>query len=387
MVQSVATPLQLTAGVGLYNNTGIVANTQVANNISAYNSNPLIANLLIALSTASTANITANTLSAITSIGATPGANYCPAIGDSFSSNVTGYGNLSIGNSGFVATIPTGSAVNVYIGNGDLSKFVQAFNTVSGYVSVTNDIIQSVVNANTTDFLGPAFSNNDNLITGDLTQITYALVDFGRDLQDLGAAFALDNLDLFGTPAGLLQQIANEGNIINGSTPAVQEALLDAGLTNEDIADLVNDNRQSLFNPNGLTENEFNRLQLVAYPALCSITGADLQDVLTILGVTTANINSLCELLNPVKIFPRSYPSLTLPTPNGPVLIYATDTSVNSNLAPILNSGALSPVGCDELSKFLPPDQAAASRALQIAFQQVKGIANTTIQQLAEILT
>jgi hypothetical protein len=32
----------------------------------------------------------------------------------------------------------------------------------------------------------------------------------------------------------------------------------------------------------------------------------------------------MCDLLDPVKIFPTSYSSLTLPTPDGPVLIYDT---------------------------------------------------------------
>jgi hypothetical protein len=94
----------------------------------------------------------------------------------------------------------------------------------------------------------------------------------------------------------------------------------------------------------------------------------------------------MCELLNPAKIFPTSYTSLTLPTPDGPVLIYDTTGAVNSAIAPILNSGTLAPVGCDDLSKIIPPANAAANRALQIAFQQVKGITGTTTQQLAAIL-
>jgi hypothetical protein len=90
--------------------------------------------------------------------------------------------------------------------------------------------------------------------------------------------------------------------------------------------------------------------------------------------------------LNPVKMFPTSYSSLTLPTPNGPVLIYDTTGAVNSVIAPILNSGTLTPVGCDDLAKIIPPANAAANRALQVAFQQVKGINGTTAPQLAAIL-
>ena len=90
--------------------------------------------------------------------------------------------------------------------------------------------------------------------------------------------------------------------------------------------------------------------------------------------------------MNPVKLYPTSFSSLTLPTPNGPVLIYNVDGSVNSSIEPILNSGTVSPTGCDDLAKVIPPAQAQANRALQIAYQQVKGITNTSTQQLAAIL-
>jgi hypothetical protein len=94
----------------------------------------------------------------------------------------------------------------------------------------------------------------------------------------------------------------------------------------------------------------------------------------------------MCQLLNPVKIFPTSYSSLTLPTPDGPVLIYDATGAVNSAITPILNSGTITPKGCDELAKIVPQSNAAASRALQIAFQQIKGISGTTVPQLAAIL-
>jgi hypothetical protein len=94
----------------------------------------------------------------------------------------------------------------------------------------------------------------------------------------------------------------------------------------------------------------------------------------------------MADLLNPVKLFPTSFSSLTLPTPNGPLLIYDTTGAVNSVIAPTLNSGAITPTGCDELAKIIPQANAAANRALQIAFQQIKGITGTTTQQLAAIL-
>ena len=149
---------------------------------------------------------------------------------------------------------------------------------------------------------------------------------------------------------------------------------------------MVNNDVQSLYNPNGLTPNQFDTLQKAAYPALTAVTGDCLQNVLDILDCTLPNIETMADLLDPVKIFPTSYASLTLPTPDGPVLIYDVDGNVNSAVEPILNSGSLTPVGCDQLAKIIPAANAAANRALQIAFQQVKGISNTTVPKLAAIL-
>lgn len=380
MAQTTVTPLQLTAGVGLYNNTGLVANTDLANNITAYQSTSLIANIVFTMGQAVsnvTLAVTPSTITALSSIGANVSANYLPVLGDSIPSNIAYVANTG------VSSIITANTTTI-MGSGDLSKFIQAYGAAAGYIAVTNPLITSAVNATTSDFLGPTFTTMDNLITGDLTTITLALDDFGADINDLGELFTLVN---FGTPAALLQQLSIVGDIVDGTVPAVRDALLAAGITDQNIADLVNNNVQSLFNPQGLTPAQFDTLQKRAYPALCEVKGAALESVLSIFGVVTPNINAMCELLNPVKIFPRSFASLTLPTPNGPVLIYNLDGTVNQQIEPTLNSGSVSPVGCDELGKIIPRDQAAANRALQIAFGQIKNSALTSLPQLAEVLT
>ena len=382
MAESTATPLQLTAGVGFYSGNAITANTQLTNNVASYNALPLIANLLSAITLASNVSlsISAGTFANLKSLGASVSGNYCPALGDSVPSNVS----LTVGNSGFASYIS--SQASTYLGGGDFSKFAQAFGAAQGYISLTNNVITSAANANGTDYLGPTFSNMNNLITADIAQVNLAFPAFGADLANVGCAIKFKNLDRIGTPAGLLQNLAECGNILNGSTPCVTAALNAQGLTSQNISDLVNNNVESLFNPDGLSSNQFDILQKRAYPALVNVTGSCLQDVLDILDCTLPNITTMADLLNPQKLFPTSYPSLTLPTPDGPVLIYDNNDAVSSSLAPILNSGTLSPIGCDQLAKIIPPADAAASRALQIAFQQIKGINNVTTQQLAAVL-
>jgi len=52
-----------------------------------------------------------------------------------------------------------------------------------------------------------------------------------------------------------------------------------------------------------------------------------------VLAVTTAGIETLADLLNPVKLFPNCYQSLSVVTANGPRAIYVNGVgSVNANL-------------------------------------------------------
>jgi hypothetical protein len=383
-------PLSLEAGAGLLNNTGIRLGTALTANVTAYESTTLVAKLLTIQTLAATANITAPTRTSLQTMGAST----VPALGDSVP---TAYQNTNYPvppPGGTPKLIPANSAVlfsgivenvgNTYLGNGDLGKFAQAYFSSSGYISLINPVILSAANAN--NYLGPTFTGMDNLITGDLAQVNLAFPAFGEDLAALGFVLNLANLDNIGTPAALLQALSKAGNMPTGTTPAVRAALNAAGVTDQEITDLVTNNVYSLFNPTGMTEPEFNALQKRAYPALCNVTGADLQDVLDILDCTTPNITQMCELLNPVKIFPNSFLSLTLPTPNGNKLVYSPSGSVNGDIEAIVNSGTLAPVGCDELAKIVPPANAVGSKSLQIALQQVKNISNLTAPQLAAVL-
>jgi hypothetical protein len=367
----------------MYAGNAITANTALANNIAAYNALAPVANLLLTIGlTTSNANlgITAGTIANLKTIGASVSGNYCPALGDSVPSNVS----WTVGNAGYATSITT--AASTYLGGGDFGKFAQAFGAAQGYISLTNGIINSAVNVNSDDYLGPTFIRMDDTISGDIYKVNLAGPAFGADLANIGCAVKFTRVSQIGTPASLLQNLAECGNMINGSTPCVTTALQAQGLSDQNIADLVNNNVYSLYNPNGLTANQFDVLQKMAYPALVNVTGDCLTEVLEILDCTTLNIATMADLLNPVKLYPTSFSSLTLPTPDGPVLIYNIDGSVNSAIEPILNSGTVSPKGCDDLAKIVPSAQAQANRALQIAYQQVKGIRGTTTQQLAAIL-
>lgn len=373
MPDGVVSNLGLTAGAGLYANVGLQANAVCANSTAGYRTT-WMGNLLYTINAAATngaLSISAGTLANLQTIGANVSGNYCPSLGDSIPSNVS----IATGNIGLTGLMLANA--NVYLGSGNYRIFAQAFQTALGFASVTNQVILSTCNSS--DYLGPTFETMDQLISGDIARVCLAYDAFGADLTATGRLLTFEPLDLLGTPAGLLRAIAQAGNMVNGTTPAVRDALLAQGLTDQNIADLVNDNRQSLFNPGGLTEIEFDRLQKQAYPGLCEVIEGDLTDCLTILGVTTPNITSLCQLLDPKKIFPTSYPALTI----NDVLIYNADGTVNETAV----LPELVPQGCENLAKILPADQAAATRALQVAFSQINSITLIDGAQLARILT
>lgn len=253
---------------------------------------------------------------------------------------------------------------------------------VQGYIANANNFINTAVNAN--QYLGPAFTDMSSLTTAGIASINTDLKTFGVDLAKQGELWDMGNLDLYGTPAGLIQQLSTLSGIRDQAVPALQSALISVGLTPDNIRDLVNDNRVGLNNPNGLTPNEFDKLQKSAYDALTLVSGDNLAQILDILNVTTPNITSLDQLLDPKKTFPLSYLTMQTPTPNGPILIFGPNGAVNSSIAPVVNSYLPTATGCDELGKVIPPADAVANKAIEVSLKQINNVANTTLPELAE---
>lgn len=362
-------PLQTTAGAGLLQNQGIAVNSEFITLVQEYEAVPAIANLVATLSAAQTANLSPATIASLQSLGASA----CPALGDSVPAASAGTAPFTTGSSlGFVGSLE--ALGNTYLGDGDVSKFAQAFATAQGFVTITNRFIITAENAN--EYLGPTFTDMNNLVTADFAKITSNLAAFGQDVENLGSLFDPSNITHLGEPAALLQQLSAVGNMGNTTLPCVKTALNSVGLTDQDISNLITDNRLGPLNPEGLTVVEFDKLQQRAYAGMSLVEGDCLVDVLDILGVDTPNLDSMADLLNPVKIFPTSYDSLKF----GDGTIY-TAGSVNS--VPILQTA---PTGCDLLAKIIPPAQALANKALQFQLQQVGGITNTTLPEIAAVL-
>jgi hypothetical protein len=213
------------------------------------------------------------------------------------------------------------------LGGGDLGKFEQIFNASSGYQQQANDFIKSTLNATDPNVV-TGFTSQDNTITGGFSDVTQAFAAFGADVAQLGQLIDLNNLNNLGSPAALLEQVSTLGY----PTPGLTTALLDAGISQDAIDNIG----EIAFSP---------AEEKLIYQAMTTVTGTDLAQILKILRVTTAGITTMADLLNPYRIFPRSYITLTAPTANGIRGIYVdTAGSVNSNLATTLPASVLAPL-------------------------------------------
>ena len=387
------TPLQLIAGAGLLNNQGIAVPATLTNAVSSYNSISFVSNLNSAIAAAPGFGISANIVTTLKTLA----SNACPALGSSVPGSYAGNNVLiPVSEPGGFGNLVANNAA-MYLGDGSVDKFCQIFQIAAGYRQSANDLICSAVNATT--YLGPTFTTMNDLITGQLTAANLALKCFGADVAKSGNLLNLGKLDDFGTPASVLQQISEQAGITSGTLSCIATKLAEYGLTQSDII-LLATPEASERTP---TENEFNTLQKRAYAAMVAIDGDCLTYALDILDAVIPDIANLGDLLDLKKIFPTSWPSMTVIStapstvidPNTPpspgstsILIFEPDGAVNPAIQAALNdSTAITlPAGCDELAKIIPPDQAVANKAFQSSLQQVTGISTITAPQLAAAL-
>lgn len=238
------------------------------------------------------------------------------------------YGNSIAGFTGVITDIG-----NTYLGQGNTTVFAQVFSAAQGYINQNNDFINTAYNSQT--YLGSTFTSMNSLITGNLTDVNLALPSFGSDLARLGYLIDLANLGNFGLPSTVFRQLATVTNL----TPRITIALKQVGFTTIQIERITDPDAT-------LTDTEEAKL----YRAMLLVTDVALQQVCDILRITlpVAGVNttqpqnpgltSMADLLNPVKIFPTSYASLTVRTYNQNTTselraIYLDATgNVNSNL-------------------------------------------------------
>jgi hypothetical protein len=347
MATSVLTPLQLIAGASLLQNQGLIVSPELTASITAYSNTPLMQAYLAA----EVLDPDLDTLA----------ANSVPAFSNSVPAAYSSLGTQMTDVITAQATLDSGS--------GDLSKFVQALNLASSYGRLTNQFINSAVNSQT--YLGGTFTSTNDMITGDITTINLATPAFGQDLLNLGKLIDLSTPETLGSPLALIQSIVT----VTGNLPVLSLLLLAEGVSQEIVLNLTDP-----------TISVTNSVQKLMYQAMTKIEGNNLDQILKVLNITTVNIITMADLLNPVKLFPNSYLSLTVVTTNGPRAIYVDSTgAVNTNL--ILELPQYVIVAYNALEQIIPADQALANKSLAVALSQVNGIRNTALPTFGNTVT
>ena len=215
--------------------------------------------------------------------------------------------------------------------SGAYKDFLSGFMTAYSFIEYSNNTILAVNNSQ--EFLDGTYSNMDDLITGDIAGVSIATTAFGQDLIASGKAINLQTIATFGLPSNLLATLQQN----NALTKSVSLALIASGLTVAELGEILG-------NIQPATIEQERKI----YGAFGIILGQDLKDILVSLNCKTEGLESLCDLLNPIKLFPNSYASLTVPVYNtvgGPAnskIYYPiyTNGGVNSNvISPTTSQG------------------------------------------------
>ena len=381
--------------------TGLTSSVNMSTMTSLTSSVSSLPNMSALTSTVSgiTGGLPAGLQSSFSNMASGLGDNVFSAGFDVFSGDALGVMGAA---SGISSVLPTGladaaktmggslSGANIL---GDASKFGSILGAAEGFVGSSNQMISAATNA-AGSFAGGTFPGMDSISTGGLSGITNALPDFGTDLGSLGSTIDFASISDLGSPGQLLKNMDVAGSLgpmydkvanikidprlagsLGGSLSSVTNAIAnktgglsigDLGISSSDIAQL---------GP-ALPNN----IQGQVFDAFNELNTAELGDVKGILKNTQSAIVSGGDLMNPQKLFPTSFSTLTAPLRTASVgdrAIYSASGAVNAEF----DSLGTPLVGA------LPEDLAVANGALARSFGQVKGIESTNNTTLTTAAT
>jgi len=363
-------PLMLIAGEGLLQNTGLGINSTLTSNITTYTNINVVREFALALSASSgKANFqtfAANTVPAFCNTIPSTAASiddYAP------DTTPTADGGSSDLEESIPTNVPGGARLtniieshsNNILGNGDLSKFVVQMYSVMVLTEGSGQLIGSAELSQ--EFLGPTFTDMDNLITGNISGVSRATAAFGNDLINTGRLLDLSKVEKYGTPESLILRLYELGLLKYISTELNEAGVSVDGLILK-ISSLGTYDSLPLI------------VQKKCYDAFKAVTGNKLSILLETLLIDNSKITTLADVLNTSKIFPTSFRTLTSPIKSEYKAIYSdANASVNSRFAGIGK----------EFYSVIPHDIADANAAMRRSLQQIKGIKNLTARDLGTL--
>jgi hypothetical protein len=276
-----------------------------------------------------------------------------------YSGEITSYGWLRL--------IPYQAYREFYLNTGSYNDFIHSINVCESKKNQMNNVISAL--GNSVDYLDGVFSNMNDLITGDITGVSLSTFYWGQDLVASGRVVDLSMIDSFGNPQSLLMIIYKNQAL----TKALNLALLSAGFTTTDVQNFCN----------GIPATN-DQLKLM-YGAFSVILGQDLIDICIPLNCQIPSLQTLADLLNPRRLFPNSYTSLTYPVYN------STPLPTNSKTYYLIYTGqevnVLNDIGIgDRLLNVIPTDVAYAADAFSRSMMQIRNIQSANIEKFSQVV-
>jgi hypothetical protein len=268
---------------------------------------------------------------------------------------------------GWLRMIPWQAWKEFYINNGSYSDFCSSFSTCFGKYTQLNLPITAANES--INYLDRVYSNMNDLITADICGVSLSTFFWGQDLIKSGRAIDLLEIESFGNPDALLRNL-NKNKAI---TKSLGLALLSVGLTDTDVKGLSSGT--VLATPDQ---------QKLMYAAFCLVSGTDLQDILIPINCQTIGLETLADLINPRKLFPNSFTTLTVPVFNATTQptnsktyypIFTPSGSVNSQIGARFES---------RLLNIVPSDIAQACGAFAVSMLQIRNIQSMSIEKFSQ---
>jgi hypothetical protein len=242
--------------------------------------------------------------------------------------------------------------------------FTSSFLSYHNFANYSNKVINAATNSQ--NFQQGTYSNQNDLITGELSGVTLSLQLFGQDLINLGKALNIAHINKFGLPSTLLQLIKQN----NAQTKNLNLALLSSGLSVTEITAISN---------GSVTPSKQQEQQL--YSAFLIIRSGALAEVLVPLSCKTTGLKSLADLLNVQKLFPLSYTTLTVPSYN------TTPGPTNSKTYyPLFAQGQLNPQLTDpsvaaKVAPVVPPASPAIAKPVAAPISPATTVSTNATQR------
>lgn len=286
--------------------------------------------------TAATGVLGSSTLNSLRTLASSTFPALTNAIPSSFTSALSAIAPGGVANGGLTGLI--NSTASGIMGGGDLSKFTQVFNSAQGYLSQANQFINSNLNlSGITETFNKVTGGMDSLMTGNFSQISSSLGQFGSDLSKLGGLIDMKNLPNLGNPSELLSRISN---LSGGEIPGLNQILSQAGVSTSTLTSVLTGQA-----------NLDATAQKLLYTAMGQVTGPALTQVKNVLGIspTLTNITKMTDLLDPKKILPNSFDKLTMPTIDGLQNVYTNVSgSINTSIEKFLQDPNAPPYTGDD---------------------------------------